>query len=110
MHKFVSPIMDAHTSEIIGKFLSLFLYIISCFLIVNNRIIVAKSIKTKSWRRTVMIVVDMGKYIIILNILRKRFPKHFHPLGQKSLLLILVVNAGKKPGIETHLRKDRSLC
>lgn len=110
MHEFICSIMNTHASEIIGELLGLCLYIVSCLFIINNWIIVTKSIKAKSWWRTIMIVVNMGKNIVILDILRKRFPNHFHPLGQKSLLFVLVVNTGKEPGIEPHLRKDRSLC
>ena len=56
-----------------------------------------------------MVVVDPSEDPILSSLRSRRYPEHLHCRLIHPLGLILVINPGEKPGIESHLTEERSL-
>ena len=76
--------------------------------IVLDGFVPADVIEAETWRRAVVVVIDVSEDegALVTSVLQGP-PEHLHGLLVETCLFVLVVDAGEEEGLESHLAEKR---
>ena len=110
VHQDVASIMQWLVPEVLNELAGAVVEVIPFeFFIIDDGLSVSAWIKIESWRRLVVVVLNVSEYWSVEATLLNRVHDHFHSLILKSNFLVLVVDTSKEPGVKAHLADDGRL-